>query len=329
MRGRENRCCQIPYRLKRFPHNRRSAEQYSVCKFQFANHLRCIRLHHIIGSHVHGAAVTDSAGNLFGQLFCISIGADIGNYDCLLVVRIGDGTPLLVHLKDFPYFCVQHRSVPRADHDRVQFLHTLQRFHHKSFKRPYYTVKVISGRFVVIFLVSDFASEHPLHTVMGSEGIAGYEYLILLNPCIHRIRPMKIRYRHERKRLVPNFHRFIILNLDTVEIPVHNVFQEINRTAGCDDFHVGIDVQQKLHTACMIRLRVIHHKVINLFNFRDLFKLSQILIEEFSLRRLKKHRFIPCFKYIGVIRGAEFRQHNNIEYPQVLIYYSCPVKIFL
>ena len=77
----------------------------------------------------------------------------------------------------------------------------------------------------------------------------------------------------------------------------------------------------------MVRFRMAHYEVINLVHINNFLQFLKILIEEFRLRRLKKHRLTAGFHHIGVISRSKLRIHDDVKYPKLIVDDSCPIKV--
>ena len=59
---------------------------------------------------------------------------------------------------------------------------------------------------------------------MGAKGIAGHQNLLLLDKCVHGIRPVQVWNQHEMQRPLANGHPLAVLHRNADKVPVHNFF---------------------------------------------------------------------------------------------------------
>ena len=308
---------QIPDRLQCLSQNSRCAEQDTICKSQFLQHLLLLCFHQIITAHSNIPAVLHAFRNPLCQHFRISVSTHIRDNHGFRAVWIHNCTPFLVNVIHLFNLIIQHRPVPGTDHGHIQLPDPCQRFQHIRFKRTQNTVKIILCRPHISFPVCHPACQHIRKSIMGPKRITSHQNLFFLNISIHGIRPMQIRHHKEPQSLVPNFHGLIILHRNPGKITIYDLFQEPKRTARSHDLQPRIQLQQILNTSRMVRFRMTHNKIINLINCRYLLHLLQILIPEFHLSSLKQNRLIPGFQHIRVICSAKLCIHYNIKHPQI------------
>ena len=165
--------------------------------------------------------------------------------------------------------------------------------------------------------------------IMGTEGIACYKDFVLHDISIHGIGPVQVRQHEEFQRFIANLHFVAIFYRNAVKIAVDDIFQKANRNRCRNDFCTGILFQYFCDTARMVRLGVVYHNVVNRCNIQRFGKRFFILIIKFCLCRFKQHGFVTAFKDIGIVGRSKFRIHNDVEYPQILVQYSSPIKIRL
>ena len=77
----------------------------------------------------------------------------------------------------------------------------------------------------------------------------------------------------------------------------------------------------------MIRLRVLHYKIIDMLHIDDLPQIFQIFVEKFLLCGFKKNSLVPCFQHVRIVCCTKFRVHNDIKDTQVGVYNPRPIKI--
>ena len=162
---------------------------------------------------------------------------------------------------------------------------------------------------------------------MGPERIAGNQYLFFLYKCVHRIRPVEIRYKHKLQCTVSDYHFLPVSCRNPDKIPVHDLLKEAQRASGCYDFHLRAVIKKPLHASCMIRFRVAHDKIIYFVYIDHFLQFFTILIEKLCLCRLKQNCLVSGFHHIGVIRRSELRVHDNVKNPKLVINNTRPVKI--
>ena len=98
---------------------------------------------------------------------------------------------------------------------------------------------------------------------MGAEGIAGHKDLVLLDVGIDGIRPVQIRYRKEAQGPVADLHLLSVGHRDPHEVPVYDLPQEAQGAGGSKDLKTRIVFQKALDAAGMIRLRMVHHQIVD------------------------------------------------------------------
>ena len=99
---------------------------------------------------------------------------------------------------------------------------------------------------------------------MGAERVAGEEGLYFLDVGVHGVRPVKIRKDHEFQGLVSEGERGAVVNGNTVEVSVYNVFEELDRSSCGDDRDMRVQLQQFFDRSGVIGLRVIHDQIVDL-----------------------------------------------------------------
>ena len=317
---------QVPDGLEGLTHDGGGAQQETVGVEELLSHFAGVGLHHVIQAHVDAALVRDTLGNGLGQLAGVAVGTDIGNNDGGPGVRIDDGGPLLVGIQHVGNAGVQHRAVAGADHLQLQRTHPLQSVQHKALEGADDAVVVILGGLPVALLVGNGAGQDTVAGVVGTEGVAGDQHLVLPDIGVHGVGPVEVGNHHELQSLVVQLQSLAVLDGDGVEIPIDDLFQKVDGAAGGHDLQPGVELQQALHAAAVVGLGVADHQIVHLVDGGDGAHLLQPAVQAFGLSRLKKDGMVGGFQHVGIVGGAVLGVHDDVKHPQVVIQGAGKIK---
>jgi len=159
---------------------------------------------------------------------------------------------------------------------------------------------------------------------VGAEGIAGEQRLVRGVIGVHGIRPVQVRQDHELQGAVAELQRIVLLDRDRLEIMIDDLLQEVDGGGCRHDLDLRIDLEQALDAAGMVRLRMVHDDVVDVLHVADGLQMRQILVKERRFGGLKQHRLLTALQEIGIVAGAVFRMHDDVERAQVKILDSDP-----
>ena len=268
----ENRGSKIPDGFQCLSHDSRCSEQNTICKSQFFQNFCLVCRNHIIAAHINITAVFDTFRNFLCQQCRISISTYIRNNNGLFRIWIYNRTPFFIGIHNEIQSVIQHRTMSRADHGKIQFSHSCQGFQHVGLERTDNTVEIILGSTHVPFMVCHLAYQNIMESIMRPEGITGHQNLFFFNIGIHGIRPVQIRHYHKTKCLIPDLHFLIVFYRNRSKLTIYNFFQETDGTACSNNLQPRVQFQKLFHTSRMIRFCVIYDQIINLCHIRELFQ---------------------------------------------------------
>ena len=325
--GRKQPQRQVPDGRKRLAEDGGRAQQERVALRQLRAHRRGVGGHHIVIPDLRlvAAGVRDARADAPRQFAGVAVGVDVGDDHQLLVPRRGHRAPLAVERDDLVDVAVMHRTVACADHVELQVLDTVQRvIHERMPERAYDVVEVILGRAEVALCIRHSAAKDALVAVVTAKRVAGEQHAVLLDIGVHRIRPVELGQDHKAQRLAAQRQRVAVLHRAAVEVVVDDLLQEAKGGGGADDHGAGIELQHLFDGAGVIRLRVIHHNVVDGVYGRNCLDILHILIPEFELVGLKEGGLFAPLEHVGVVGRAEFRVHDDVKHAEVGVQNAIP-----
>ena len=317
---------EIPDGLKGLPYNSGSAQEEAVGIEKLLPYLSSVGSNHIVSAHVDLPSGANPFSNGLRQLSGVAIGTDIGNNDRGTRIGVDDSGPLLISLQHPGNVTVQHRAMAGADHVQGQRLYTAQGVQHERLVRPDDAVIVILGGPEIALVIRHLTGQDTIAGVVGAEGVTGNQDLVLPDIGVHGIRPVKVGHHHELQGLSIQLQSLAVPDRDGVEVPVNNLLKKTNGAAGGYNLDPWIELQQPLHAAAVVRLRVADHQVVHLIDGSDLPHLFKPAVQALNLGGLKEHRMPAGFQNIGVVGGTKLRVHDDVEHPEVMIQGSGKIK---
>ena len=213
-----------------------------------------------------------------------------------------------------------------ADHLQLQRTHPLQGIQHEALEGADDAVVVILGGLPIALLVGNGAGQDAVAGVVGTEGVAGDQHLVLPDIGVHGAGPVEVGNHHELQSLVVQLQSLAVLDGDGVEIPIDDLFQKVDGAAGGHDLQPGVELQQALHAAAVVGLGVADHQIVHLVDGGDGAHLLQPAVQAFGLSRLKKDGMVGSFQHVGIVGGAVLGVHDDVKHPQVVIQGAGKIK---
>ena len=130
---------------------------------------------------------------------------------------------------------------------------------------------------------------------------------------------MEVGLNQELQGLVPQGDAVPLLYRAGLKRFVHDLPQKIDSAHRAHHFDLRVQLQQFGGAARMVRLSVIHHKVVDLLNVCDSLHLLQVFIEKLFLCGFDEGSLFTPLYHIGIVGGTKFRLHNNIEHAQIAV----------
>ena len=317
--GGEHAGGQVPDGLEGLTHDGGGAEEDAVGEQQLLGHLAGVGHHHVIGAHVDLPALGDALADGLGQLPGVAVGADVGDDDGGPGVGVDHGAPLLIGVQHPGDVGVQHGAVARADHVQLQLPHPAQGLGHEGLVGADDVVEVVLGGPEIPVVVGDLAHQHLVHGVVAAEGVAGDQGPVLPDVGVHGVGPVEVGHHQELQRLVVQLQGHAVGDGHGVEVPVDDLLQKVDGTAGGHDLDPGVQLQQPLDAAAVVGLGVADHQVVHRLDGGYLLDLLQPAVQALGLGRLKEDGVAGRLEHIGVVGGAELGVHDDVKYPQLVV----------
>ena len=137
---------------------------------------------------------------------------------------------------------------------------------------------------------------------------------------------MEVRDHHKLQGLAVQLQGLTVPDGDGVEVPVDDLLEEADGTGSGHNLDPGIQLQQPLHAATVIRLRMADYQIVHLIDGRDLPHLRKPVFQALDLSRLKKDSMTASFENIGVVGSTELRVHDDVKHPEVVIQGAGKIK---
>ena len=224
MGSRKHAGGQVPDGFQRLAHDGGGTQQEAVRVEQFLGHLSGVGGNHVVAAHVDLPGAADALGDGFGQAAGVAVGTHVRNNHGGPGVGIDHGGPFLIGVQHPVDAGVQHRAVAGADHRHIQGAHPAQRVPHEGLERPDDAVKIVFGGPQVAVPVGDLAGQDVRAGIVGAEGVAGHQHLVLPDIGVHGVGPVQVGHHHELQGLVVQGQGLAIPDGDGVEIPVDDLF---------------------------------------------------------------------------------------------------------
>ena len=327
MRRREHAQRELPDGGQSLAHDGGGTHQDTVGLPQLRGHGVDVAGDHVIGFHRDVARVPDAGGDALCQLGGVAVGADVGHHHQLARALGRQRAPLAVQVEDLVEVAVQHGAVAGADHPNIHACDLFQRVGHIGVgEGADDVVEVILRSPEIALLIRHGGAEDAGMAVMAAEGVAGEEYAVLLHIGVHGVGPVEVGQHHEAQRLAAQRQGVPVFYGHGVEVPVDDLLQEPDGGAGAHDHQAGIELDELFDGAGMVRLRVVHHQVVDGLRTAQLRQALFIFVPEFQLACLKQRGFLAAAQGIRIIGGAELRHHHDIEDPQLRVQNAVPIQ---
>ena len=317
---------EVPDGLEGLPHDGGGAQKKAVGVEELLPHLSGVGGDHIVGPHIDAAHGADALCDGLRQLPGVAVGADVGDDDRGPGIGVDDGGPLLIGVQHPGDIAVQHRAVAGADHLQLQGPHPPQGVQHEGLVGADDAVVVVLGGPQIALVVGDLAGQDAVAGVVGAEGVAGHQELVLPDIGVHGVGPVEVGHHHELQGPAVQRQGLAVPDGEGVEIPVDDLLEEADGTGGGHNFDPWIQLQQPLHAAAVVRLRVADHQIVHLLDGRDLLHLRKPAVQALDLGGLKEDCVMLGLEDIGVIGGAKLRIHDDVEYSQVVVQGAGKIK---
>ena len=213
-----------------------------------------------------------------------------------------------------------------ADHLQLQGTHPAQGIPHEGLEGADDAVKIVFGGPQVPLPVGDLAGQDVRASVVGTEGVAGHQHLILPDIGVHGVGPVQVGHYQKFQSLVVQSQSLAVPDGDGVKVPVDDLFQEIDGTAGGHDLDAGVQFQQLFHAAAVVRLGVADYQIIHLLNGGNGLHLFQPAVQTLDLGGLEQYGVVCRFEHIGIVGGTELGVHDYVKDPQIRVQCAGKVK---
>ena len=176
--------------------------------------------------------------------------------------------------------------------------------------------------------VVDVLVQHGGLAEVAAQEVAGEEGLARAVPGEHGVGPVEHGGGDELQYPVPQVQGVSGGHGAAGQVQVGDVLQMLGPRLGGDDLNLGAQLHQPGHAAGVVGLVVVHDQVVHPLQGEHLADVVHILVEVVGVDRLDQHVLLPG-EEVGVVGGAVFGLHDDVEHPQGGVEHPHEPEVFL